>query len=365
MSGHLRQRSPGSWEVRYRAHGKTITRTVKGGKREAEKALRAALSAVDRGEHVAAKKLTVGAFVAERIGVWDVTERTRENYRTIAKMLAPLAGLQLQRLTTLAIEQWHSDLRARGLAPSTIRAAHRMLVRVLADAVHHKLAIANIAREQPPPRAPVRKVKVPNESALPQMLARLRGDAFYVPAVLTLYAGLRRGELWRCDGPMSALTTDAAGRARARGNGRAGITFKGPRPRAACVRSRCPLQRSRRCASTGGNRRKCASRWAWEGHRRAICCSAAWMMPAAVAERIQRDLDTDCEASRSACRHVARAAALKREPAAASWRGSGDDRQAARPQPARHDGAAVPAQHHRERSSCRRRAGKGARVAFW
>ena len=194
-AGHLRQRSPQSWEIRWRADGKAHTRTIRGSKRDAQTALRAALSAVDRGEHVTPKKLSVGAFVNERIGVWNVTERTRENYRTIAKMLTPLADFQLQRLSTLAVEQWHSDLRARGLAPSTIRAAHRMLVRVLADALHHKLAIANIAREQPPPRAPVRRVKVPNEDAIAPMLDRLRGDAFYVPATLTLYTGLRRGEL--------------------------------------------------------------------------------------------------------------------------------------------------------------------------
>jgi integrase len=76
-----------------------------------------------------------------------------------------------------------------------------MLVRVLADAVHHKLAITNIAREQPPPRAPVRKIKVPTEDAIGPMLARLEGDPFRVMVLITLLCAVRRGELlaltWR------------------------------------------------------------------------------------------------------------------------------------------------------------------------
>jgi integrase len=194
-AGHVRQRSPGTYEIRWPAGGKVCTRTIKGGKRDAEKALRAALTAVDTGKHVAPSKLTVGAFVADRIGVWDVTERTRENYRNLAKTLAPLADLSLQRLRTLDVEHWHANLRARGLASSTIRAGHRLLARVLADGVQHRLLPGNVAREQPPPKAPTRRVKVPNEDAIAPMLDRLRDDAFHAPVVLTLYAGLRRGEL--------------------------------------------------------------------------------------------------------------------------------------------------------------------------
>jgi DNA polymerase-1 len=49
MNGHIRQRSPGSWELRWRANGRVCTRTIRGGKRDAERALREALTAVDQG----------------------------------------------------------------------------------------------------------------------------------------------------------------------------------------------------------------------------------------------------------------------------------------------------------------------------
>ena len=231
MSGHIRARSPGSFELRYRVDGSVKTETFRGNKKAAAARLRELMSAVDKGQHIDRSVITISVFVAERISIWDVGTRTRENYANLAKLIAAhLGGVQLQRLRTLDVERWHTALRAAGLAPSTIRAAHRMLVRVLADAVHHKLAIANIAREQPPPRAPVRRVTVPTEDAIGPMLARLDGDAFRVPVVLTLATAVRRSELlslaWRhvdMDGATlrieRALDETAAG----------GVTFKLPK----------------------------------------------------------------------------------------------------------------------------------------
>ena len=135
-------------------------------------------------------------WVDQRVAIWDVGNRTRENYQQVAKLIkAHLGGVQLQRLRTTDIEQWHAELRSAGLASSTIRVAHRMLVRVLADAVHHKLAISNAAREQPLARGKSRKIKVPTEDAIGPMLERLRGDAFYALVVVTLNSALRRSEL--------------------------------------------------------------------------------------------------------------------------------------------------------------------------
>jgi hypothetical protein len=58
-SGHIRERSPGSWEVRYSrgtdpATGKrlVVTSAVRGPRKEAEKELRRLLRTLDTGEHV-------------------------------------------------------------------------------------------------------------------------------------------------------------------------------------------------------------------------------------------------------------------------------------------------------------------------
>ena len=64
--GHIRKRSAGSWELRYSlgtdpATGKrlTVTTTVKGNHRAAEKELRRLLRTLDTGEHVDPSRMTV------------------------------------------------------------------------------------------------------------------------------------------------------------------------------------------------------------------------------------------------------------------------------------------------------------------
>lgn len=140
-------------ELCWRADGRTVTKTIRGSKRDAQAALRAALSAVDRGEHVKPSKLTVSALLDQRIAIWRaegrITARTAETYAAAAKLIGQHLGqIHLQRLTTRDVEGWHGALRARGLAASTIRKATHLLGHALADALRHNLVVRNVAREQ-------------------------------------------------------------------------------------------------------------------------------------------------------------------------------------------------------------------------
>jgi hypothetical protein len=155
MSGHVRQRSPGSWELRYRAEGRTVTSTVRGSKKDAEKALRAALGAVDQGTHAKPNKLTVGELVRQRIDIWQskgrITGRTREGYDLSLARAALIAPIPLQALRIADIEAWHLAMRARGLSASSIRAAHGLVRRAIADAVRLGLASRNVVLDHGPP----------------------------------------------------------------------------------------------------------------------------------------------------------------------------------------------------------------------
>jgi integrase len=93
MKGHIRQRSPTSYELKFdagrNAAGERMIeyRTFKGTKRQAETQLARLVAAVDKGEHVARKTITVGAHVAERIEQWvalgRITAKTAERYREL------------------------------------------------------------------------------------------------------------------------------------------------------------------------------------------------------------------------------------------------------------------------------------------
>jgi integrase len=198
-SGHIRQRSRSSWEIRWRDGGKTRTATIVGGKRAAEQALRAALTAVDRGESVQPAKLTVTAQVQARIAQWQasgkISARTAETYQTLAVEIANQLGpVPLQKLSTLHIESWHVDMARRGLG-RTPRAAHELLARSLADAVKHRLLSRNFARDQGPP-AVKKAAQMPTLTAdqTQELLVKLVGDPWRVPVIVGLYCGLRRSE---------------------------------------------------------------------------------------------------------------------------------------------------------------------------
>ena len=120
MTGHLRSRSPGSWEIRYSVAGRVHTTTFRGGKKAAQARLRELLVAVDRGVDIEPRKITIAQLVRERIALWRsenrITARTEESYATMANLIdASLGHIALPRLTTRQIEQWHQTLRARGL----------------------------------------------------------------------------------------------------------------------------------------------------------------------------------------------------------------------------------------------------------
>jgi integrase len=199
-AGHIRQRSPGSWEVRYRVDGKVHTRTIKGSKRDAERKLRELLSAADRGEHVERCAVTVAQYVRDRIDQWHASEaigaRSAEQYAVWAATLdQPLGALPLQRLDTTDVEAWHGRLRTRGLSTRTARSCHGLLDRALRDAVRHKLAARNAARDQGYPKgAPAPRAQAPNADQVQALLAKL-DDEWRTPVIVALYTGIRRGEM--------------------------------------------------------------------------------------------------------------------------------------------------------------------------
>ena len=84
MSGHVRQRSPGSFELRWRAGGKTRTETIKARSwREAEKELtkRVAANLALSGP----ARLTLREYLPKWLAGLDAKPLTRQNYTSVAK----------------------------------------------------------------------------------------------------------------------------------------------------------------------------------------------------------------------------------------------------------------------------------------
>jgi integrase len=202
MSGHIRARGPGAWELKYDIGPDPVTgkrriryATAHGSKSDARRKLRELLSAVDKGTHVDRNRTTIGEFVRERIAAWECSARTREHYSTVALLIERhIGGIELQRLTTLDVERWHGELRARGLSRCTIGHAQRMLKRVYKDALRHGSAVRNVAAEQPAPKVERTEIEIVAADQIAPTLQKLKHTEWYVPVVVALFCGIRRSE---------------------------------------------------------------------------------------------------------------------------------------------------------------------------
>ena len=198
MNGHIRQtQSRQLRRIRWQQDGRTRTKTICGKLAQARAELRAALVAVDRGEHIEPTRLTVAQLVDERIAAWHasgrISGRTREAYETAAQRLAPIAGIPVQRLGSARRSQ-RLHLGWRHLSSWSKRASHGVLQRALGDALRHRVCTRNAAADQGPPRGGKRpEVVMLDAEQVAALIARL-DDEWRAPVIVALYCGLRRSE---------------------------------------------------------------------------------------------------------------------------------------------------------------------------
>ena len=229
--GQIEARGKSSWRLRVflcrDEVGKRhyVSRTVKGTRRDAEKALRKMLEEHDSGRLVLPSKATLATFLDEWLAV-AIKPRVRAStfsfYRAIVgDYIKPELGpLRLERLTALDIQRWLNTLAERPLKrqPSvkkdeagqvtptraanqvlsarTRRAAFTTLRSALRQAVRWRFLSANPSDEiDAPGRRSRREVKVMTADQATAFLEACRGERLEAFFVLALATGCRPGEL--------------------------------------------------------------------------------------------------------------------------------------------------------------------------
>jgi integrase len=221
-TGHIRERSPGAFELRYTlgtdpATGKrgTATVTVRGTRKDAERELRRLLRALDTGEHVDPNRITVGEWLTTWLDAShaEVAPKSAERYAEIVNnFLAPALGnLQLAKLAPVHIQDayngWASggrlDGKAGGLAPRTRRHLHRVLSAALARAIESQLIARNpcdVFKKRLPKVERCEMATLTAEQSA-RLLEAVRHSHIYWPVLIALATGARRGEVlairWR------------------------------------------------------------------------------------------------------------------------------------------------------------------------
>lgn len=212
-TGHIRQRSPGSWELKYDCGADPITgkriiryKTVRGRKSDAQRELRELLGTVDKGTHVDPGKLTVGEWFRRWLAEAQsgVSPKTYERYAEIVNLhLTPKLGMhQLAKLAPVHIQGFYSETLKSGrldgkggLSPQTVVHFHRVLSLALKRARALRLIAVNPAEDVRVPKIDDREMKTLTDEQAAKLLAAASTTRLYVPIAVTLATGLRRGEL--------------------------------------------------------------------------------------------------------------------------------------------------------------------------
>jgi integrase len=211
MTGHIRRRGAKSWELKFDLGtdprtGRRITRyhSFKGTKHQAQAELVRLKAAADRGDYIDPSKTTVADFL-DRWETWAATQvsaKTLERYRELLKhhVRPRLGALRIQKFKPVDLAELYGKLQTAkpegaGLAPRTVGHVHRLLHRVLGDAVKWSLIAVNPASAAEPPRVERTEIEILEPEQIRTVLDALRGRPLHPVAVLALATGMRRGEL--------------------------------------------------------------------------------------------------------------------------------------------------------------------------
>src|SRR5262249_1373903 len=161
-----------------------------------------------KGSHVEASKITVAEFVQDRIDQWEasgkISARTAARYRQLTdNQIIPFIGTKvLQKLRRLDIEDWHTALRnggradgKGGISARTIGHAHRVLSKALTDAAKDHMVANVVTKLEAAPKVPDQEMTIAKD--VPGLVAKLKANSgrLYAPAMISLFTGMRRGEV--------------------------------------------------------------------------------------------------------------------------------------------------------------------------
>ena len=163
MNGSIRQRSKGTWQLRYDAPpdgtGKRrfVSETVRGNKKDAERVLRERLAAIENGGYVPRDKETVSEFMHRWLETYAATNtslRTQHGYQAyVRRYIVPYIGsISLQTLTARHVQEMYADLLDRGLSNTTVIQVHRIFNQAINHAVRWGTLSRNVVNATTPPR---------------------------------------------------------------------------------------------------------------------------------------------------------------------------------------------------------------------
>jgi integrase len=165
---------------------------------EAKRTLAKLRNEVYSGEWLDPTTITLGEF----FGRWlpykqgSVVPATFARYQSIASLhFALIARMRLAKISEATIIHLEASEIAAGLSPATVRKHHWLLRQALGDAVAWRLISRNPAANLHPVAEQRSEIHVVAPADQLRLLSAAGGTRMYLPIVLDLGTGLRRGEM--------------------------------------------------------------------------------------------------------------------------------------------------------------------------
>jgi integrase len=210
MKGLVRERSPGKWAIIIdlpREGGKRRRKWISfhGNKRQAQLELHR-LIAKRETLPVAGNKQTLGAYLSKWVEEQRIGARALERYKQLVRtnLIPALGHIALSKLTADQINAHYTkslanggrlDGRKGGQSPSTVQYQHFILKKALKDAVRRTLLMRNPMDAVDPPHVEKRIMRTLNLDQSAQLIEDARPSSLFIPILLALTCGLRRGEI--------------------------------------------------------------------------------------------------------------------------------------------------------------------------
>ena len=189
-TGLIRQRHPGSWELRVDVgldpvtdRQRYATSTVRGSRRAATAAL---TELVEDAAHSRLRAGTVGEllerWVATASSGWSASTVRETNSLMRCHLLPHFGHIPVAKLTTVDIDDVYAQLLRRGgrdnrpLSPGTVHRVHVVLHRALTQAVRWEWIWLNPAALASPPRIEPADVRPPSVEQVRRLLEVVRDD---------------------------------------------------------------------------------------------------------------------------------------------------------------------------------------------
>jgi integrase len=219
MRGHVRERGKGNWyavlSTQDQQTGKRKVRFIRlegvTGKRETQQHLARIVTGLDAGTFVEPDKVTVAQFLERWLAhiKTQISPASFERYGEYTNIIIPALGsMRLTKLRPEHISEMYSNALESGrhdgnggLSPRTVSSIHTVFKASLAQACIWRAIPYNPAGLVKPPKVQRKEMKTIDTEATARMLDAARGTTIYVPVLLGVLCGLRRGEIcalrWR------------------------------------------------------------------------------------------------------------------------------------------------------------------------